>query len=94
MKTNINVLMIDDNESIISKTMEYFSSHAVINVVKTINNGKEGLDYILNNQNCKYGLKLEFVHDKSNFEPGSWPILDYIMKYGEIIKYAKHLGIA
>lgn len=51
MKTNINVLMIDDNESIISKTMEYFSSHAVINVVKTINNGKEGLDYILNNQN-------------------------------------------
>lgn len=49
MKSNINVLMIDDNESIISKTMEYFSSHAVINVVKTINNGKEGLEYILNN---------------------------------------------
>lgn len=52
MKTNINVLMIDDNESIISKTVEYFSSHAVINVVKTINNGKEGLDYVLNNQNA------------------------------------------
>lgn len=51
MKTNINVLMIDDNETIISKTMEYFSSHAVINVVKTINNGKEGLEYILNNSN-------------------------------------------
>lgn len=51
MKTNINVLMIDDNESIISKTMEYFSSHAVINVVKTISNGKEGLEYILNNSN-------------------------------------------
>lgn len=52
MKTNINVLMIDDNESIIKKTVEYFSSHAVINVVKTINNGKEGLDYILNNSNA------------------------------------------
>lgn len=51
MKTTINVLMIDDNESIISKTKEYFSSHAVINVVKTINNGKEGLEYILNNKN-------------------------------------------
>lgn len=50
MKTNINVLMIDDNESIISKTKEYFSSHAVINVVKTISNGKEGLDYVLNNK--------------------------------------------
>ena len=48
----------------------------------------EFYDNMLNNQNCKYGLKLEFVHDKSNFEPGSWPILDYIMKYGEIIKYA------
>jgi len=47
MKTNINVLMIDDNDSIISKTKEYFSSHAVINVVKTISNGKDGLNYIL-----------------------------------------------
>ncbi len=51
MKTNINVLIIDDNESMISKTKEYFSSHAVINVVKTIDNGKEGLEYILNNKN-------------------------------------------
>ncbi len=51
MKTTINVLMIDDNDSIISKTKEYFSSHAVINVVKTINNGKEGLEYILENKN-------------------------------------------
>ena len=51
MKTNINVLMIDDNETVISKTKEYFSSHAVINIVKAINNGKEGLEYILNNPN-------------------------------------------
>ncbi len=47
MKTNIRVLVIDDNESLISKVKEYFSSHAVINLVKTISNGKEGLDYIL-----------------------------------------------
>lgn len=51
MKTNINVLIIDDNASIISKTKEYFSSHAVIKIVKTISNGKEGLEYILNNKN-------------------------------------------
>lgn len=51
MKTTINVLIIDDNESVISKTKQYFSSHAVIRVVKTINNGKEGLNYILKNQN-------------------------------------------
>ncbi len=50
MKTNINVLIIDDNETIINKTKEYFSSHAVINIVKSINNGKDGLEYILNHQ--------------------------------------------
>lgn len=52
MKTKINVLLIDDSESIISNTKQYFSSHAVINVVKTINNGKEGLDYIVNHKNA------------------------------------------
>ena len=51
MKTNINVLIIDDNESMISKIKEYFSSHAVINVVKTISNGKEAIDYILKYNN-------------------------------------------
>ena len=51
MKTTINVLLIDDSESVISRTKQYFSSHAVINVVKTVNNGKEGLEYILNHQN-------------------------------------------
>ena len=51
MKTKINVLLIDDFDSILKETEEYFSSHAVINVVKTINNGKEGLDFILREQN-------------------------------------------
>ena len=51
MKTAINVVMIDDNTSICNKAVEYFSSHAMINIVKTISDGKEGLDYILNNQN-------------------------------------------
>lgn len=50
MKKNINVLMIDDSTSNCSKIKEYFSSHAVINVVKTINDGQEGLDYIKSNQ--------------------------------------------
>lgn len=48
----------------------------------------EFYDSMLNGENCKYGLKLEFVHDRSNFEEDSLPVLDYIMKYGEIIKYA------
>ena len=48
----------------------------------------EFYDHMLNSENCKYGLKLEFVHNKNNFEEESLPILEYIMKYGEIIKYA------
>lgn len=48
----------------------------------------EFYDNMLNHENCKYGLKLEFVHDKSYFDEESLPILNYIMKYGEIIKYA------
>lgn len=47
MKTTINALLIDDTESIISRAKQYFSSHAVIKLNETINNGKDGLDYIL-----------------------------------------------
>lgn len=41
--------------------------------------------------NCeygKYGDKLEFVHKKENFEEASWPLLDFILKNAEIIKYS------
>ena len=48
----------------------------------------EFYENMLNKSNCKYGLKLEFVHDKSFFDNDCLPILEYIMKYGEIIKYA------
>ena len=48
----------------------------------------EFYEKMLNHENYKYGLKLEFVHDKSFFDEDSLPIVDYIMKYGEIIKYA------
>lgn len=51
MKKIINALLIDDTESVLSKTKQYFSSHAVINIKETINNGKEGLEYILKHQN-------------------------------------------
>lgn len=47
MKTTINALLIDDTESVISKAKQYFSSHAVIKLKETINNGKDGLDYLL-----------------------------------------------
>ena len=48
----------------------------------------EFYEKMLSGENAKYGLKLEFVHDSSYFDEESLPILNYIMKYGEIIKYA------
>ena len=42
----------------------------------------------LNSENYKYGPKLEFMHTKENFEEESQKILEYILKYAEIAKYA------
>ncbi len=61
MKKSINVLVIDDSESIINKTKKYFSSHAVINIVNTFENGKEGLEYILNNQDSYDMLVMDIL---------------------------------
>lgn len=49
MKNIARVLVVDDNQTITSKIEKQFSSHASIEVVKTINNGREALDYITNN---------------------------------------------
>ena len=51
MENEIRVLVVDNNEKITSKIKEQFSSHAVIKVVKTLNNGEEALDYILKSKN-------------------------------------------
>ena len=45
------VLVLDNNESIIKKMEVQFSSHASIKIVKSLTNGKEALEYILNNSN-------------------------------------------
>ena len=36
----------------------------------------------------KYGEKLQFVHTPEMFEDESRPLLDFILKYAEVIKYA------
>ena len=36
----------------------------------------------------KYGEKLQFIHSKEVFEEDSRPLLEFILKYAEIIKYA------
>lgn len=41
-----------------------------------------------NNEFFKYGEKLEFVHNRDNFEEASKPLLDFILRYAEIMKYS------
>ena len=41
-----------------------------------------------NKETFKYGAKLEFMHIRENFEKESLPLLDFILKYAEIIKYS------
>ncbi len=51
MENTTRILVVDNNQNVINRIKEQFSSHAVIKVVKTIENGQEALDYILENKN-------------------------------------------
>ena len=51
MENITRVLVLDNNTNVTTKIEKQFSSHAVIKVVKTIENGQEALDYILENKN-------------------------------------------
>lgn len=53
-----------------------------------IKNLAEFYTRMLNNEKYKYGQKLEFIHTREAFEEESKPLLDFILKYSEIIKYA------
>ena len=52
-----------------------------------IKNIPEFYDHMLNKETYRYGSKLEFKHVKSAFQATSLPILEYILKYAEIIKF-------
>ncbi len=43
---------------------------------------------MLNKESYKYGQKLEFIHTRDVFIEESKPLLDFVLKYSEIIKYA------
>ena len=59
-----------------------------INQMYKIKNLVEFYDNMMNNENVKYGLKLQFIHTKDAFSDNSQKLLDFVMKYSEIIKYA------
>ena len=49
---------------------------------------------MLNKENLKYGNKLEFIHTRQNFAKESLPILDFVLKHAEVIKYVNSSGNA
>lgn len=53
----IKILMIDDNEELIKMVHEYFSDHQKIELSLFANDGEEGLDLILNEED-KYNIVL------------------------------------
>ena len=53
-----------------------------------IKNLPEFFERFINNENYKYGSKLEFVHSKEAFKENSIPLLNFVLKYAEIIKYS------
>lgn len=53
-----------------------------------IKNLSEFYTRMINNEFYKYGEKLQFVHNETEFEEDSQGLLNFIMKYAEIIKYA------
>ena len=45
-------------------------------------------DRVINEQYYEYGTRLGFIHSKDAFEEESLKLLNYVLKYAEIIKYA------
>ena len=43
---------------------------------------------VVNNEYAKYGDKLEFIHTRENFEEDSRELLEFILKYAEVLKYS------
>lgn len=57
-----------------------------------LKNLNEFYERMLRKEKYKYGAKLEFIHDEGSFVEECLPILNYILKYAEIIKYVNSNG--
>ena len=91
-----NINFISQHSIRIEPTLIYHSFYKTLKVEFKIGNKqlyklKKLPDFytrMLKNENYRYGSKSEFIHNEQAFEEESIPLLHYIMKYAEIIKYA------
>ena len=75
-------LIYDSAENIIS--LEAYIGDCTMYKIKKLS---EFYDNMLLDKSYKYGDRLEFVHKKEAFKESSLPILEFILKYAETIKY-------
>ena len=61
MKNTYRLLVIDNDQNTTNQLKNYFNSHVVMNVVKVIEDGEEGLNYILNNRDSFDCLILDLL---------------------------------
>lgn len=64
MNKKIRVFMVEDNKNFLESVKEYFSSHAVIDVVDWAYNGEEALEKISNNYNNYDVLVMDLIIPK------------------------------
>ena len=57
-----------------------------------INNLPDFFERMLNREKYKYNNVLEFIHEENAFEEQSRPLLKFLLKYAEIIKYANYVN--
>lgn len=57
-----------------------------------INNLPDFFERMLNREKYKYNNVLEFIHEENVFEEQSRPLLKFLLKYAEIIKYANDVN--
>ena len=61
MEKLINVVVVDDNSAVTSNMKKYFLSSNNVKIVAIFNNGKDGLDYLLNNEKEYNAIILDIV---------------------------------
>ena len=82
-KIKIEPKFIEDNIDGTIKLEVYIGNELMYKIKKL----SEFYDRMSTNENYKYENKLEFIHTKNAFEEEYWPLLDFVLKYAEIIKY-------
>ena len=61
MEKSIGLVVVDSNDAVTSSIRKYFLKNAVINVVSCIKNGKEALDYLINNKDSYDFIIMDIV---------------------------------